>query len=1061
MQVLAVTASAQTMSQRDLFYASLRRTPEPSPPPLVAAQSSSNVAVVPHARNNPRRSLLLVDNIKLTARIEERLREQAASGCTKKRSSVIREVVLECRPSLRNDPAALKKELNRCRMLVSRNRGGGISAKEKMRISQTAIGKSKRACQMQKRRREAPPEKLTAKTTLDHALYQWAIDQLHMGSRLNTQSMIGQATLIINDLRVQHQVDIENGEIDAGTQLRLPQLEGNAGRTWVSRFLHRKGLSWRMTNLQFKIDKATQDARIKVFLERVLHIRWLHYYLNGERQLLDFSNSDEKPMMMIQAASKKTIAIKGKRSRVWAKEPHVKTRARFTVKTRVTYPKAPADGKTVSIMFKGEGSRIAKTLEVPDDALLQWGPFGSFRMDTNRDYYKWIVPKCPGPTRQTLYLADWAGFNINDPDLHNFFDEQGHFFDVMGGCITCRVQPCDLRTHAPFGAAYCAEEVADGNMALLHGAAVVPAERQDCIDRVMHAWRSLPHAEYALGFLDAGIANDLFGDDDDRMSTDIATFWKDNGMDKRRADIGAWVKEQVDNGSLTSWLQYRDILPQYAAHDPQEEGQECIVWVGVDGEDDDLKSLAALAVPEPPIAATAAVDTAGASAALVLTPAATADASLVPFPPVDTAALSSDLGLAPVATADALALATAAVSSASSSKDPPVAPVATADALLVPYAAVETADASLAPPAASDAPASGISLNGVICHAVLDDVQDSAGAPPIHAVVDEAWSARDETSLKATVAALEACVNSGGDQYLEMAIRQRMKSLRQRKGEVGNPGAAYVRQQQAIRNHRHEQARKETQTRRHELAQMALKQKEQQQVIEMAKLRNTSDKVALKAKEQDMKVAKAKMLESKDKEAQAESLRIQTLATTVCERIAAWHQDDPERFNTLLFTIRKVMKKEEAVKIKKLSKWICPTFYTFEKRLFVNVAVPRAGAKPPLPIWCTAAFRHFVFGGKSQVLLLEPEPAHNLSKLLERMLPGYASILPYEYHIGPLLRTHGQCLDLAFLEAVWRYSRKIGDKRFPCGDFTEPVSMVSSVLPPGVAVSSSSSSKPE
>ena len=229
----------------------------------------------------------------------------------------------------------------------------------------------------------------------------------------------------------------------------------------------------------------------------------------------------------------------------------------------------------------------------------------------------------------------------------------------------------------------------------------------------------------------------------------------------------------------------------------------------------------------------------------------------------------------------------------------------------------------------------------------------------------------------------------------------------------------------------------------------------------MAKLRNTSDKVALKAKEQDMKVAKAKMLESKDKEAQAESLRIQTLATTVCERIAAWYHDDPDRFNTLLFSIRKALKKEDVAKVKTLSKWICPAFYTFEKRLFLNVAVTRAGAKPPLPIWCTAAFRHFVFAGKSQLLLLEPEPAHNLAKLVERMLPCYSSLLPYEYHIGPLLRTHGQCLDLAFLEAVWRYSRKVGDKRFPCGDFTEPVSMVSSLVPPGVAASSSSSSKPE
>ena len=37
-------------------------------------------------------------------------------------------------------------------------------------------------------------------------------------------------------------------------------------------------------------------------------------------------NSDEKPMMMIQAVAKKSIAKKGKRMRHWAKEPHNKNK---------------------------------------------------------------------------------------------------------------------------------------------------------------------------------------------------------------------------------------------------------------------------------------------------------------------------------------------------------------------------------------------------------------------------------------------------------------------------------------------------------------------------------------------------------------------------------------------------------------------------------------------------------------------------------------------------------------------------------------------------------------
>ena len=94
----------------------------------------------------------------------------------------------------------------------------------------------------------------------------------------------------------------------------------------------------------------------------------------------------------------------------------------------------------------------------------------------------------------------------------------------------------------------------------------------------MVAWRSLLHYDFVLGFLDAGIANDLHGTEDHRKCSDIASLWEECGMSKRREEIGAWVKERVDNGSLSSWLQYRDILPPYPDHDAQEEGEEAFEW---------------------------------------------------------------------------------------------------------------------------------------------------------------------------------------------------------------------------------------------------------------------------------------------------------------------------------------------------------------------------------------------------------------------------------------------------------------------------------------------------
>ena len=60
--------------------------------------------------------------------------------------------------------------------------------------------------------------------------------------------------------------------------------------------------------------------------------------LRSVQQTVQFSNIDEKPMMVIQAAATYSIVRKGERSKHLAKESHGETRERYTVKTLVTYP---------------------------------------------------------------------------------------------------------------------------------------------------------------------------------------------------------------------------------------------------------------------------------------------------------------------------------------------------------------------------------------------------------------------------------------------------------------------------------------------------------------------------------------------------------------------------------------------------------------------------------------------------------------------------------------------------------------------------------------------------
>ena len=75
--------------------------------------------------------------------------------------------------------------------------------------------------------------------------------------------------------------------------------------------------------------------------------------LRSVQQTVQFSNIDEKPMMVIQAAATYSIARKGERSKHWAKESHGKTRERQTVQTLATYPTDAESRKPGYVVITG------------------------------------------------------------------------------------------------------------------------------------------------------------------------------------------------------------------------------------------------------------------------------------------------------------------------------------------------------------------------------------------------------------------------------------------------------------------------------------------------------------------------------------------------------------------------------------------------------------------------------------------------------------------------------------------------------------------------------------
>ena len=73
-----------------------------------------------------------------------------------------------------------------------------------------------------------------------------------------------------------------------------------------------------------------------------------------------------------------------------------------------------------------------------------------------------------------------------------------------------------------------------------------------------------------------------------------------------------------------------------------------------------------------------------------------------------------------------------------------------------------------------------------------------------------------------------------------------------------------------------------------------------------------------------------------------------------------------------------------------------------------------------------------MFTGGGQQEQKFPNPVDPFYALLRKYLPGYTQLLPSEYHFTQLLGISKNCIDIAFLTAVWRYAERMSPSYFPC-----------------------------
>ena len=700
----------------------------------------------------------------------------------------------------------------RIKRLLRRDRAATAASSEQMVRTATSVPSAGKVKGAKDRKRFGTPGRTVASLLLYTELYQWFIDLIgSLKCRVSSSILLYQARVIAGDIYASLQDDIAHGRLPAGSKCPLPILTGANGMKFIRGWRNYFDISWRRCNLRFKCNSATILLRCTMFWENCLRIRFLHYYLVGCREILKFVNSDEKPMWFNSVSGRRVFAMKGAK-RVAVNETVQMSRCRFTVKTRCRYPSLPDDGKHLSVMFKAvAGTNIRKDIEEIEGILLQFSPKGSFRNEHNIEYYEYFTPHCTDVEDCELHLVDWYSCNVTDPKLDKLIEGRGHPILRIPGCITGLVQVNDTKAHGPYSREFQNMEERDALEALRDGLPVPPCDRNTMMRRSNASWQKLDHDSISYGFVQAGIAGKLNGDDDRYLSGDVCTIWQNGNMWDRRIAIQDDIKAKVEDGTYTIFLQdYKKLIRAYPAHKCIREGEEAFDYEVAEDDDAELELHAGEdpdELPQPQILEHLGVT----KEALDMSKGySLVEEDISPIdapsekPRIDVSQLFHQPPGAATAEVDCHSLEHHSSGGASSSKDVP-------------------------PESPRDAASS----------------TDAASAPTGESSL---WQAKDAQRLTAIQKTLQTLVSAGGDPTTQTYLRRRLSGLVAKKNIAQAPNARYVRTKAMMRDTAQEAVRRATILRRDKLEAQKQKFKEDTLALEVAKNKRLMGKQELSAK---------------------------------------------------------------------------------------------------------------------------------------------------------------------------------------------------------------------
>ena len=146
---------------------------------------------------------------------------------------------------------------------------------------------------MEKRRRGKPGACSLAPEIADE-LFEWVVyTHNNTKGRISPDLLKGQAMSIKADYERYWRIEVEKGHADPTLMPKLPQWDSeDAFNSWILWFRQQYFLSWNMVNLRMKCSMFQLKLRVKLFFTNLYRVRWLHYYMHGERQILRFVSWD-------------------------------------------------------------------------------------------------------------------------------------------------------------------------------------------------------------------------------------------------------------------------------------------------------------------------------------------------------------------------------------------------------------------------------------------------------------------------------------------------------------------------------------------------------------------------------------------------------------------------------------------------------------------------------------------------------------------------------------------------------------------------------------------------